>query len=135
MEKYIEEVGPHNVVHIYTNNASFMKAAADIITNKYLHIYFQGCVVHTMNLLLEDWGKVTWMKEVLKKLRTIVKFIKRQHMLLVFFPKHEEKLSLLMPGKIRFGSKFIIVDWLLQVKIAMQQSVVDPQWVTYVIGL
>jgi hypothetical protein len=135
MEQHIKEVGPYNVVQICTDNASSMEVAADIITNKYLHIYFQGCVVHTMNLLLEDWGKVTWMKEVLKKLRTIVKFIKRQHMLLVFFPKHEEKLSLLMPGKIRFGSKFIIVDWLLQVKIAMQQSVVDPQWVTYVIGL
>jgi hypothetical protein len=35
-------------------NASSMKAAADIITDKYPHIYFQGCVVHAMNLLLED---------------------------------------------------------------------------------
>jgi hypothetical protein len=57
MEKYIEEVGPHNVVQICTNNASSMKAATDIITNKYLHIYFQGCTMHTMNLLLEDWGE------------------------------------------------------------------------------
>jgi hypothetical protein len=35
MEKYIEEVGPHNVVQICTDNASSMKAAVDIITDKY----------------------------------------------------------------------------------------------------
>jgi hypothetical protein len=54
MEKYIEEVDPQNVVQICTDNASYMKAAADIIIEKYLHIYFQRCAVHAMNLLLED---------------------------------------------------------------------------------
>jgi hypothetical protein len=120
MEKYIEEVGPHNIVQICTVNASSMKAAADIITDKYPHIYFQGCTVHAMNLLLEDWEKVTWMKEVVKKSRTIVKIIKRRHMPLAFFHKHKEKLSLLMPGKTKFGLNFIIEDLLLQVKTALQ---------------
>jgi hypothetical protein len=44
MEKYLEEVSPHN--------ASSMKVVADIITNKYLHI--SKDVQHAMNLLLED---------------------------------------------------------------------------------
>jgi hypothetical protein len=43
MDKYIEEVGPHNVVQICTDNASSMKAAVDIITDRYSYIYFQGC--------------------------------------------------------------------------------------------
>ena len=40
MEKYIEEIGPQNVVQICINNASSMKAVVDIMTNKYPHIYF-----------------------------------------------------------------------------------------------
>ena len=40
IEKYIEEVGPNNVVQIATDNASVMKAATDIITTKYGHMYF-----------------------------------------------------------------------------------------------
>ena len=55
MEKYKEEVDPQKVVQICTDNASSMKAAADIVTDKYPHIYFLGCIVHVMNLLLEDW--------------------------------------------------------------------------------
>jgi hypothetical protein len=87
-----------------------------------------------MNLLLEDWGKATWIKEVVKKLRIAVKFIKRLHMPLVVFRKHKEKLSLLMPGKTKFGSNFIMVDWLLQVNIVLQESVMYLGWVTYVTG-
>jgi hypothetical protein len=109
-----------------------MKAAADIITDKYPHIYFQGCAIHAMNMLLEDWGKVTWMKEVVKKSRTIIKFIKRRHIPLAVFRKHEEKLNLVMSMKTRFGSNFLMVDWLLQVRTALEYSNMDPQWTGYV---
>jgi hypothetical protein len=90
-----------------------MKAAADIIIDKYPHIYFQGCAIQAMNLLLEDWRKVTWMKEVVKKSRTIIKFIKSWYMPLAVFRKHEEKLSLVMSGKTKFGLNFLMVDRLL----------------------
>jgi hypothetical protein len=86
-KKYIEEVGLHNVVQICIDNASSMKVAANIITNKYPHIYFERYAVHVMNLLLEDWRKTTWMKEVVKKLKTIMKFIKRQYKPLIVFCK------------------------------------------------
>jgi hypothetical protein len=55
----IEEVGPYNVVQSCTDNVSSMKAAADIITYKYLYISFHGCALHAMNFLLEDWKNVT----------------------------------------------------------------------------
>ena len=94
MEIYIKDVGLQNIVQICMENASSMRAATDIIEDKYPHIYFQGCTIHVMNLLLEDWGKVVWMKDVVKKARTIVKFIKRRHMPLAVFRKYEEKLDL-----------------------------------------
>ena len=73
-----------------------------------------------------------WMKEVVKKLRTIIKFIKKWHMPLVVFRKPEEKLSLVMSVKTRFGSNLLMVDQLLQVKTALEQRVVDPHWTGYV---
>jgi hypothetical protein len=69
---------------------------------------------------------------VVKKSRTIIKFIKRRHMPLAVFRKHEEKLSLMMSMKTRFGSNFLMVDRLLQVRTALEHSVVDPQWTGYV---
>ena len=67
------------------------------ITEKYTHIYMQGCAAHTMDLLLEDWGKATWIKETVEKVKLLVKFVKKRHMPLAVFHKHEAKFSLLMP--------------------------------------
>ena len=60
------------------------------------------------------------MKEVVKKSRIIIKFIKGWHMPLAVFRKHVEKLSLVMSVKTRFGSNFLMVDWLLQVKTTLK---------------
>ena len=67
MERFIEEVGSQNIVQICIDNASSMKSVVEIVMQKYPYVYFQGCVVHAMNLLLEDWRKIRWMKEVIQK--------------------------------------------------------------------
>ena len=72
---------------------------------------------------------------MLKRAKTIVKFIRKRHMPLAVFRKHEKKFSLVMSKKTRFGSNFLVVDRLLKVKQALQQSVVDEQWMSYVSGL
>jgi len=51
---------------------------------------------------------------------------------LVIFRKYETKHSLLKLLRTRFTSYFIMIDRLLEVKITIKQSVVDPQWVVYV---
>ena len=51
---------------------------------------------------------------------------------LAVFRKYEAKFSLLMPGQTRFASHFIMIDRLLNVKEALEQTVVDPQWTAYI---
>ena len=109
-----------------------MLNASKIITEKYPHIYIQGCAAHAMDLLLEDWGKATWIKETVEKAKLLVKFVKKRHMPLAVFRKHEAKFSLLMLGQTRFASHFIMIDRLLNVKEALEQTVVDPQWTAYI---
>ena len=129
--KYIEQVGPHNIVQVCTDNASAMLSASRLVVEKHPHIFIQGCATHAMNLLLEDWGKATWIKETLEKAKLLVKFIKNRHMPLALFRKHEAKFSLLMPGKTRFACNFIMIDRLLKVKESLEQTVVDPEWQAY----
>ena len=132
MERFIEQVGPHNIVQVCTDNDRSMLNASKIITEKYPHIYMQGCAAHAMDLLLEDWRKATWIKETVEKVKLLVKFVKKRHMPLAVFRKHEAKFSLLMPGQTRFASHFIMIDRLLNVKEALEQTIVDPQWTAYI---
>ena len=132
LERFIKQVGPRNIVQVCTDNDRSMLNASKIIVEKYPHIYMQGCAAHAMDLLLEDWRKATWIKETVEKAKLLVKFVKKRHMPLAVFLKHEAKFSLLMPGQTRFASHFIMIDRLLNVKEALEQTVVDPQWTAYI---
>jgi hypothetical protein len=59
---HIKTIGVDNIVQICTDNASNMKSAAKLLICRFPNLYFQGRVAHCLNLLLEDWGKTTWVK-------------------------------------------------------------------------
>ena len=128
---YIEAVGPNNVVQICTDNAAVMKCAGDILIEKWPHLYFQGCAAHVLNLLLGDWRKVKWVKEVIEDVREIVKFVKNRHMPLAIFREHETKLQLLSPGATCFATSFIMVERFVKAKRGLLQMVIDPRWDVY----
>jgi hypothetical protein len=58
LDGYIETIGVDNIVQICTNNVLNMKSATDLLIHHFPSFYFQGCVVHCLDLLLEDWEKI-----------------------------------------------------------------------------
>jgi len=46
LEKFIEKIDPNNVVQVTTNNIAINLAACNLISSNYMHIFFQGCMVH-----------------------------------------------------------------------------------------
>jgi len=55
LEEFIEQMGFKNVMQVTTDNTNANPVAWNLVSSKYPHIFFQGCVVHTLNLLLKDW--------------------------------------------------------------------------------
>ena len=61
--KAIEQIGPNKVVQVITDNAPVCKAARLIIEGRYDHIFWTPCIVHNLNLILEEIdNKVSWIK-------------------------------------------------------------------------
>jgi hypothetical protein len=52
-----------------------MKSAVDLLIHCFPSLYLKGCVAHCLDLLLEDWGKTTWVKQNVKKVKVVVSFI------------------------------------------------------------
>ena len=57
LKKFIKQIGPMKVSQICKNKFANMLGVVDKFIETYLHIYKQGCAVHTLDLLLEDWAK------------------------------------------------------------------------------
>ena len=70
--KSIEQVGPNRVVQVITDNAPVCKAVGLIIEGRYDHIFWTPCIVHNLNLILEEIdNKVPWIKELTSKARKL----------------------------------------------------------------
>jgi Protein of unknown function (DUF 659)/hAT family C-terminal dimerisation region len=136
IKKYLVEVGPENVVQVCTDNASVMKKAVRIVQQQWPHLYFQGCMAHALNLLLQDWSSADWASSIVEDAQKIVKFIRARHIPLALFRKHAaihaRGLSLVSPTATRFATNFLMVDRLLDVKEALKQTVSDVEWDAYV---
>jgi hypothetical protein len=76
----IEQVGPTNVVQVITHNVPVCKAAGLIVESRYNHNFWTPCIVHNLNLILEEIeAKTEWIKELTGQASEIIKFITNHH--------------------------------------------------------
>ncbi|XP_074352805.1 uncharacterized protein LOC141691938 [Apium graveolens] len=53
VDKYIQKVGPGNIIQVVTDNASNNMAATKLLREKRPHIFWTSCAKHTLNRMLE----------------------------------------------------------------------------------
>jgi hypothetical protein len=128
VKDYIEAVGGQNVVQVCTDNVATMRLAGTLLIRDFPHIYWQGCAAHVLDLLLEDWGEQVWVAKMVKKAKSIVKFIRMHHIPLAIFRRHSPNLMLKLPVETRFATMFLMIERLVKVKEAVESTVHDPEW-------
>ena len=126
----INAVGADNIVQMITDSASNCVSAKNILGERLKGIVFSPCAAHCIDLLLEDIGKLPQTSTVINRGRAAVKFITNHHKSLAVFRQHST-LELLKPGETRFASQFIMLQRLHQCKDALQETVVDRQYKTW----
>ena len=125
--KKIEAIGPYNVIQVITDNAANCKATGATIEDKYPNIFWFGCLVHTLNLLMHDIMKLKendykWIGELYKKGKHMVRFIANHSNSHGIFCAHS-KLELLKIAKTRFASYYLTFRSLLKVREALASMV------------
>jgi hypothetical protein len=120
--KTIEEIGPYNVIQVITDNAANCMAAGAIIEDRYPNIFWSGCLVHTMNLLMHDIIKMKdhdyrWIGALYKRGKKMIRFI-TNHIMAQYIFRNHSKLELLKIPKTRFASYYLTFKRLLKVREA-----------------
>ncbi|XP_048550057.1 uncharacterized protein LOC125529674 [Triticum urartu] len=137
----IEAVGPTNVVQVITDNASNCRGAGLLVQERYNHIFWTPCVVHTLNLALKSIGSATsqddplydhcnWISEIAADGFRIKHFIMSHSMRLSMF-NASSKLKLLAVADTRFASQVVMLKRLVQIRQALTMMVVGPKWNDY----
>ncbi|KAL3676439.1 hypothetical protein R1sor_026387 [Riccia sorocarpa] len=130
--KDIEERGPPNVLQFVADNASANILAGKLVRERYPHIIFGGCVAHGLDLLMEDIGKLPWVKEVVNDCKSFIKFIKNHHMTnAIFLDFFSNGATLLKPAATRFATNVIMLDRAWTLSSSLRRMVISDRWISW----
>lgn len=75
LEDVVLEVGLSNVVHVIIDNAIAYVAAGKPFEKGFPFVFWTPCATHCITFVLEDIGKLRWVKECVVNAKKITKFI------------------------------------------------------------
>ena len=127
----IDEIGPELIYLIVLDGASVNVAAGKLLELTYPHVTCCVCCAHGIDLLLKDACKHAWAAELLKKMRSIVKWVLARGQLNGIF-NSLSPLKLLLPGATRFASHVIVIERYLAVREYLKEAVLRPEWAAYI---
>lgn len=128
LDGVIQEVRVENVVQIITNNTTTSVYAGRMLMERHPSITWSPCAAHCLDLVLEDIGKIGWVKKVVEDARSVTKFIYNHTWVLALMRKHTNGKDLVRPGVTRFASHFITLQSILSAIPHLKQMFVSDAW-------
>ncbi|CAI5978850.1 unnamed protein product [Closterium sp. NIES-64] len=96
------------------------------------------CATHVMDLLLEDVGKMGWAKGVVDRTGEMSSFVRNHHWTRAYLRTKElvegKVLQLLKPAGTRFGTQYIAVSRLCQLRSTLNAMVLSDRWKEWASG-
>ena len=143
MKEVIDDVGHQHVFQILTDNAPNCKSASEIIKDKYPHIYWTPCVVHTLNLALKNicepkntsanldtYLEYFWITLVHNDTMQIKNFIMNHTIRLVIFTKFTP-FKLLSIADTRFAFVIVMLKRFKLIKHPLRTMIASEEWDSY----
>ena len=128
MDYIAEQVGTHitrDVDIVIMDGAC--KGAINILIERFKWLSGVVCTTHSLVLLMEDLGEMSFAAEHLALAHQLVKFINKQQKTRAMFMKLSD-VVLLSPAATRFGFKLIMVERLLRCKDALRKLVACTEY-------
>ncbi|CAI5978679.1 unnamed protein product [Closterium sp. NIES-65] len=129
----IDKVGPENVVAVCTDGGSNYASAARKIAGTWPHIEHVPCATHVLDLLMEDVGKMGWAKGLVEKGGEMITFVRNHHFTRAYMKKVGGK-QVLKPAGTRFGTQYIAMARLCEVRSGLAAMVLSDEWKVWAAG-
>ncbi|XP_075645343.1 uncharacterized protein LOC142616356 [Castanea sativa] len=100
-------VGPKNIVHMVTDNASNYVSAGKLLCEKYKTISWSPCVAHCLNLVLKDMGEMPHVGRLNEHASKITVFIYNHVALVAWLRNRPGWTEIVRPRATRFATTFL----------------------------
>lgn len=130
ISKYVEMIGPKNVVQVVTDSAANNKAAGKMLMIRYPHLFWTPCAAHCIDLMLEDLFNIPRLKNCIAKAVSLNSFIYTKSGMVNMLREFTGQKELLRPGKTRFATAFLTLARIHKQKNNLRKMFISERWVT-----
>ncbi|XP_010247484.1 PREDICTED: uncharacterized protein LOC104590486 isoform X2 [Nelumbo nucifera] len=127
-DSIVQDVGPKNIVHFVTDTTPNYKAAGKALMNKYKTFFWSACAAHCIDLMLEEFGKMDQVKEVLARAKRISQFIYNHAWVLNLMRKKTGGRDIVRPAITRFATNFLALQSIVSLKDPLHEMFTSTSW-------
>ncbi|XP_020174850.3 uncharacterized protein [Aegilops tauschii subsp. strangulata] len=120
VDRCIKEVGEKHVVQVVTDNASVNPTASTLLKAKLPNIFWNGCAAHSIDLMLEDIGKLKIVDSTITQARAVTVFLYAHTRVLSLMREFLGK-DLVRSGITRFATAYLNLKSMLDNKKELQK--------------
>ncbi|KAL6513274.1 hypothetical protein OROGR_020760 [Orobanche gracilis] len=107
LDRFIQRVGPDDVVQVVTGSASNNVLAGKLLEDKYPHLYWTPCAAHCLDLIFEDIFKLPDLKRTFERAVQINTYIYNRIMVLNMMRDFTGHRDMVRPATTRFATAFL----------------------------
>ncbi|XP_035841350.1 uncharacterized protein LOC118488219 [Helianthus annuus] len=124
----VDDVGEVNVVQVVTDNAANYVKAGKYLEASKPNLYWTPCVAQCLDLMLEDFGKIKKIKEMLKSAMFVNAYIYNHVGLVNMMRRFTNSHNLHRPAVTRFATSFITISQMHKQKHILQKMIVSSEF-------
>jgi hypothetical protein len=128
LDEVVEEVGVQNVVQVITDNAANYVAAGRMLEEKHRTIWWTPCAAHCLDLMLEDIGKIEWVKKTVEQGKSITRYIYNHSWVLNLMRKNTDGRELVRSAITRFATNFLTLQSMIDQNANLRKIFSCDEW-------
>ena len=128
LDGFIQEIGPQNVVQVITDNAANYVVVGRSLMMTHPTLFWTPCATHCIDLMLEDMGKIPFIRDIVDSSRSITKFIYNHTSMLNLMRQFTNNRELVRPTITCFATSFISLRSLLACMWEIKRMFLSNKW-------
>ncbi|XP_072995837.1 uncharacterized protein [Typha latifolia] len=129
LKHVVEEVDEKNVVQVITNNSKNHILAGKRMTETFPTLFWSPCAFQCIDAMLEDFGKMDAINEIIENAKSITGFIYNNAYVLNMMKKYTHGKDLLLPAETRAAMNFITLKNMTSLKEELSSMVTSEEWI------
>ncbi|KAL5709510.1 hypothetical protein ACHQM5_020190 [Ranunculus cassubicifolius] len=125
----VEEVGVSNVLQVITDGAEHYLIAGGKLTETFRTMYWTPCAARSLNLMLEDVGKIEGINVTLEQAKSVTRFVYNHGTVLNIIRRHTVGRDLVQPMITRSATDCITLKNMVHLKDNLQVMVNSQEWI------